>query len=415
MSQSSPAKRARPRSPTASPIGFTEEEKEHTIVPAEAAYPMIPSSNKQSAPGQEEEEGEVPGIILDPFAQGATLKTIHEFNESHGLVMEPSSKSQYLRPSHRFSIELTSPSMMAKLLMTAQRVKKTGGCSNSKVALSVVMFRGEPQLAIDVADDTSSFMFSTRIHVTVRLHPDHMPAAGGSKFPILIVDAADLATRLAAVTETHQVLLYQTVSDTSSLQVLMQVPGVPGVIRRESVKLFVDEYESFSFQDCEHTITLQLRAQHILSLCKRNMNNPEGLLSLSVYSQSDATVQSGHFVGDLFLVAEIRDELDQVAQVIFPMTVTAQQEDGAITMHVSEPTITNGFDIESIVTDASNRRFSENFRCNIISAFLSQIDPKKMVVLRMAKEQVLALSYQHGDNVLMQLLVPPFGVVDDEF
>lgn len=412
MSEVPSAKRARPQSPVGSPVDTLSDTVRQAAVPAEAAYPI--SSTHDNRPPVHEEEDDVPGIILDPFSQGATLKKIHEFNASRGISAAPSTSSQNLRPSHRFSLELTSPSMMAKLLMTAQRVKKTGGCSNSKVALSVVMFRGEPQLAIDVADDASSFMFSTRIHVTVRLHPEHMPAAGGSKFPILIVDAADLATRLAAVTETHQVLLYQTTSDTSSLQLLMQIPGVPGVIRRESVKLFVDEYESFSFQDCEHTITLQLRAQHILSLCKRNMNNPEGLLSLSVFSQTEAAMQTGHLVGDLFLVAEIRDELDQVAQVIFPMTVTAQKEDGAVTMHVSEPTITNGFDVVSIVSDTSNRRFSENFRCNIISAFLSQIDPKKMVILRMAKEQVLALSYQHGDNVLMQLLVPPFGIVDDD-
>lgn len=428
---------ARPVPQTPPTENMDEEEEERPLLPPvpDSYKPSpAPSSTRRDAAGRgsgreagagggaaaiddDEVEEEAPDIVTRPF-DSARLADIRAYNDTHGITSLPSTKNPYLRPHHNWCIELRNPSVLPRVFKTCINMKKNGASAkDKKITLTIVIFRGAPTIAVDVMDAGRTFLFSGRMSTVVHLHPD-FEGSEASTFPIITLDAGDLVHSLAPATETHQVLMYQKREHEDCVHVLMQVPSAPGPIHLDTLKLEYDgEVEAIQFMDCVHTLTFQLRVQKLLNLCKRNNYNPKGSLALSVYHETaKATdVTAGTIApGNMYLVTEIVDEKKQAAQVIIPMTVTTADEEGGLTLRVCEPTLEHGFSVEDVIMDKTRMHMHEFFRCNPVTAFLSEIEPKKTVVMRVASEQVMVMSYKHGENILLQLILPPQEVDEDE-
>ena len=395
----------------------------------------------------EEEEDPVPDVMRNVFSS-ASLAELRTAIARSGLSSDPSPTNDALRPYMNFSIQIRAPAMLSKVFEMVSAVLGRSGGRESKgsIGFTVVMLNGAPHLAVDVGDETYTFVVSVRVATEVHIHPEYQGHAG--QFPVFRVSCKSMVDKLNQVKDFKRVMIFQQRESEEQLEIMIDIPNRPGDVQIETVKIQADEWASLRFEDITHDYTLQMSIKSIVHLCKMQ-HNTAGSLTFSIYerrsnipggasagsaaasagsaaasatsaaasattsaAESTAVVQttstrhSQSYILKLEVINAMGESSSTLRPVVNEVETTVNPETGEEikTMHFSEGQSLSGLDLIENINNDFTLCFSQSFGSGHIEAFLSKWDPNRMITIRLAKEQPMVMSYNYGNLVVCQMV-----------
>jgi len=391
----------------------------------EAASSPRPGSvggSSASSLAMEEEEEPVPDVMRNVFSS-ASLAELRLAIERAGIYAAPSPTNENLRPYMNFSILVRAPAMLSKVFEMVSAVLNRSGGRESKgsIGFTVVMLNGSPHLAVDVGDETYTFIASVRVATEVHVHPDFQGHAG--QFPVFRVSCKSMVDKLNQVKDFKRVMIYQQRTSEDQLEIMIDMPNRPGDVQIETVKIQADEWASLRLEDITHNYTLQMSIKSITQKCKMQ-HDSSGSLTLSIYQreQEEGTSGGGEGPGgsgsgvrqrqSYILKLEAVNAAGETSSTLRPIVneletmVDPETGEETTTMHFSEGSPTSGLDLLENLHGCT-LRFSQSFASGQIEAFLSKWEPNKMITMRLAKDQPMVMSYNYGNLVICQMVTAP--------
>lgn len=386
----------------------------------------------------EEEEDPVPDVMRNVFSS-ASLAELRTAIARSGLSSDPSPTNDALRPYMNFSIQIRAPAMLSKVFEMVSAVLGRSGGRESKgsIGFTVVMLNGAPHLAVDVGDETYTFVVSVRVATEVHIHPEYQGHAG--QFPVFRVSCKSMVDKLNQVKDFKRVMIFQQRESEEQLEIMIDIPNRPGDVQIETVKIQADEWASLRFEDITHDYTLQMSIKSIVHLCKMQ-HNTAGSLTFSIYERR-SNVHGGAPAGSAagsaaasatsaaestsggtasgttsrhsqsyILKLEVINAMGESSSTLRPVvnevetTVNPETGEEIKTMHFSEGQSLSGLDLIENINNDFTLCFSQSFGSGHIEAFLSKWDPNRMITIRLAKEQPMVMSYNYGNLVVCQMV-----------
>lgn len=434
-SEHHPSKRSR----TATVAATATAADVHSVpVDAASVFCALPESPSYTV----SEEDRVPDLVVTMF-RSAKIRDILAANTRNDLLLEPTAGNVYLRPDMNFSIVLRAASMVSKLFEMVAAVLSRGGGKESKssIGFTVVMLRGAPHLAIDVWDDSKTIVVSVRIAADVHVNSRFVSGDSG-QFPVFRVSCKSMVDKLSHAKDFHRAMIYQKSSAEDILELLIETPDKPGNVQHETIMISSDEWNTYRLEDVQHEFTLQIAIKNLTQLCKVQ-NDGAGKLTLSIYDMNTKSKGKGGGSGSgsgsdtvtaaaapavppqstrernyYILKLEAQNSVGEISSTLRQISTETERtidpltKEVATTVHFVESEQRAALDLMELVS-ACDVKFRQSFASGFIAAFLSKFDPNKLVTIRLASDQPMAMSYSHGDFVLCQMVAAPKVDEDD--
>lgn len=352
-----------------------------------------------ATPPDEFVDEEAPEAVMDLF-KSATVQSIIDYNTKLGIADAPSATSDYLRPNMAFSITFASASWPSRVFEQTASVLRRGGTSGAQdIGFTIVMFRGEPHLAIDVLDATMTTLSSHRLRVNVRIHPQFV--SSHEYFPQLAVSDKSIVRKCAAK-QYHVMLWYQLLDQPEQMHIIKSLSDSSGPVHHDTLRLSQSEWEKQFLQNCVHTFTVNIEAGQLADMCR--IADEE--FRLAIYAEHDVMAHEGG-TNDISFVVEAENSEKEVSHFVKPVRVEPSQKEGSITLHVTDCDEMAPLDVVNALSNTSKLRYEQSFDVKQLASFLQHIEKNRGVTLRMGKDQLLIVSHAHGQHALSQLVVSP--------
>lgn len=355
----------------------------------------------------------------------AKLSDLRAYNASAHIPSEPDGK--YLCADHAFTITFHSPSAIKSLFKMTDRVlRSNGSTSDHLIACNVVMYMGQPYLAIDVMDPLANTLNSHRARIDVRLHPDF--AGSNGRFPVMNMICNTCVEKFETVREQQiaQWIMMRT-GENDKIMMATFYEGECGLLQMDSINLFAPSADAgapTSMRDVVHNFTVSMRSGALSTCCKR-CTSKDKTITFSIFTDRDCMVHELKPSEKIKLTFEAKtsNERGELYRYIRVIDIHAErdEESGEFVQHEEDATDETHHQIQARVERSEGLRLSQTFPASYIKAFLKEIDQNRNVFMRFGSftddegiqtRAVMTLVYKHGPNVISQLIVSPIEEVD---